>query len=141
MSLWLPILLSAVFVFVVSSFIHMALKYHRNDFRKLPSEDQVMDALRPFGIPPGDYVVPYAGSTEVMKSPEFTDKVSKGPVAFMTVLENGPFAMGESLVMWFLYSVVVGGQCFALWAPWPSRGTDLRCCRTPSGTGATGQQR
>ncbi len=107
MSLWLPILLSAVFVFVVSSFIHMALKYHRTDFGKLPNEDQVMDALRPFGIPPGDYVVPYAGSTDVMKTPEFTEKVSKGPVAFMTVLENGPFAMGESLVMWFLYSVVV----------------------------------
>ena len=67
-SLWLPILLAAVLVFVASSIIHMALKYHSTDFKKLPDEDGVMDALRPFAIPPGDYVVPFAGSTEVMRS-------------------------------------------------------------------------
>ncbi len=108
MSLWLPILLSAVLVFVVSSLIHMLLKYHNTDFGKVPNEDQVMDALRPFGIAPGDYVIPYAGSTDAMKTPEFIEKVTKGPVAFVTVLENGPFAMGKSLVQWFVYCIVVG---------------------------------
>ena len=108
MSLWLPILLSAVLVFVASSLIHMFLKYHRTDFGKVPNEDQVMDALRPFGIAPGDYVIPYAGSTDAMKTPEFIEKVTKGPVAFVTVLENGPFAMGKSLVQWFVYCLVVG---------------------------------
>ena len=33
LSLWLPILLSAVFVFIVSSVIHMLLTYHRRNFR------------------------------------------------------------------------------------------------------------
>ncbi len=108
MSLWLPILLSAVLVFVASSLIHMLLKYHRTDFGKVPNEDQVMDALRPFGIAPGDYVIPYAGSTDAMKTPEFIDKMTKGPVAFVTVVENGPPAMGKSLVQWFVYCVVVG---------------------------------
>ncbi len=108
MSLWLPILLSAVLVFVASSLIHMLLKYHRTDFGKVPNEDQVMDALRPFGIAPGDYVIPYAGSTDAMKTAEFIEKTTKGPVAFMTVLENGPPAMGKSLVQWFVYCLVVG---------------------------------
>lgn len=108
LSLWLPILLSAVIVFLVSSLIHMVLGYHRTDFRKVPSEDQVMDALREFGIPPGDYVIPHAGSSKEMGSPEFIEKATKGPVAFMTVYPSGPPAMGKNLVQWFVYCVVVG---------------------------------
>ncbi len=108
MSLWLPILLAAVIVFVVSSVIHMMLTYHRTDFGKVPDEDRVMDALRPFGIPPGDYVIPHAGSPDAMKSPEFIEKAAKGPVAFVTVMENGMPGMGKSLVLWFVYCVVVG---------------------------------
>ncbi len=107
-SLRLPILLSAELVFVVMSLIHMLLKYHNTDFGKVPNEDQVMDALRPFGIAPGDYAIPHAGSTDAMKTPEFIDKVTKGPVAFVTVLENGPPTMGKSLVQWFVYCIVVG---------------------------------
>ena len=45
-SLWLPILLSAVFVFIVSSVMHMFLPYHKSDYRKLPDEGKVMEALR-----------------------------------------------------------------------------------------------
>ena len=56
-SLWLPILLSAVAVFIASSVIHMVFKYHNSDFKKMPAEDEVMAALRPFDIPPGEYVV------------------------------------------------------------------------------------
>ena len=108
MSLWLPILLSAVIVFVVSSIIHMLLPYHRSDFRKIPSEDEVMEALRKFNIPPGDYVIPRAGSPKEMGTPEFIEKTTKGPVAFMTVMPSGPPSMTGSLVQWFIYSIVVG---------------------------------
>ena len=61
LSLVIPIFVSAAIVFVVSSIIHMLLPFHRNDFRKLPKEDEVMDALRGFNVPPGDYAVPCAG--------------------------------------------------------------------------------
>lgn len=108
MSLWLPILLGAVFVFILSSIIHMFLNYHRSDVKVLADEDGVMAALRPFNIAPGDYVIPHAGSTEAMKSPEFVEKCTKGPVAFMTVLPNGLFKMGGSLAQWFGYCIVVG---------------------------------
>jgi hypothetical protein len=106
-ALWAPILLSAVLVFVVSSLIHMVLQYHKGDFKKLPNEDAVMDALRKFAIPAGDYHMPFCSSAKDMKSPEFTEKMVKGPVALMTVLKNGKPGMGKSLVLWFLYSVVV----------------------------------
>ena len=68
LALWMPILVAAVFVFVASSVIHMFLPYHRSDFKGVPEEDAVMDALRGFNIPAGDYVVPRAGSPEAMKS-------------------------------------------------------------------------
>lgn len=108
LSLWLPILLGAVLVFVVSSLIHMVLKYHQDDYRQVPNEDGVRSALRPFNIPPGDYVVPKPASAKDMKTPEFQAKVSEGPVVFMTVFPNAQFAMGKQMVLWFFYSIIVG---------------------------------
>jgi hypothetical protein len=105
--LWLPILLSAVIVFVASSIVHMALPWHKNDYRKLPEEDKFMEAVRPLAIPPGDYMVPRAGSMAAMKTPEFMEKWKKGPVAMMTVLPNGEINMGKSLVLWFLFSLII----------------------------------
>jgi hypothetical protein len=108
LSLWLPILLAAILVFIVSSILHMVLTYHRNDMRRLPNEEKVREALQPLSIPPGDYVVPYAGDTATMKSPEYRERLEKGPVAFMTVLPSGQISMGASLAQWFLYAVAVG---------------------------------
>lgn len=106
-SLWLPILVSAVIVFVASSIVHMALPFHRNDLKKLPREDDVMAALRAFNIPPGDYGVPKPDSMKDMRSPAFVEKQAKGPSLFMTVLPAGPMSMGPSLIQWFLFSLVV----------------------------------
>ena len=107
-ALWLPILLSAVIVFVVSSIIHMASPWHKGDYLKMPSEDKAMDALRPLAIPPGDYMVPRPSSMQEMRSPEFVEKMNKGPVLMLTVMPNGSAAMTKSLVLWFVYSAVVG---------------------------------
>ncbi len=106
LALWLPILLSAVIVFVASSAIHMTPLWHKNDYPKVPNEDKVRDALRPLAIPPGDYMVPRANMQE-MRSPEFLEKLKKGPVMVLTVMPNAPISMGRNLVLWFLYSVVV----------------------------------
>lgn len=107
-SLWLPILLSAVVVFVASSILHMVLTFHRSDYRKLPAEDETMGALRRFAIPPGDYIVPCAGSPKAMKDPGFVEKMKSGPVMMMTVMESGMPGMARNFVLWFLYCVVVG---------------------------------
>lgn len=106
-ALWLPILLSSVFVFVASSFIHMVLPWHTSDYRKVPEEDKLMDAVRPLAIPPGDYFVPRCSGMKEMKQPEFTEKLMKGPVMTVTVMENGCPPVAKSLVLWFLYLIVV----------------------------------
>jgi len=106
--LWLPILLSSVIVFVVSSLIHMVLPWHKSDYPKMPNEDKMMESLRPLAIPPGDYMVPRPSNRQELRSPEFLEKLNKGPVMVLTVLPNGPWSMGRNLVLWFLYSAVVG---------------------------------
>jgi hypothetical protein len=108
MALWLPIVVSAVIVFVVSAIIHMVLKYHSSDFAKLPAEDAIMDALRPHNIPPGDYMMPHAGGSAGMKNPEFKARFAKGPVGIITIMKTGDWSMGQSLVQWFIYLLVVG---------------------------------
>jgi hypothetical protein len=107
-SLWLPILLSAALVFLASSVIHMTPLWHKTDFPKLSNEVQALEALRPLNIPPGDYFLPRASGMQEMKSPEFLEKMKKGPVALLTVMPNGPFSMGRNLVQWFVFLVVVG---------------------------------
>jgi hypothetical protein len=108
LSLWLPILLSAVVVFVASSIIHMALGYHAGDYRRLANENEVQEAFRTLKIAPGDYALPCAKSMGDMKNPEFLAKMNKGPVVTMTVTAGGPPSMGASLVQWFFYSLLVG---------------------------------
>jgi hypothetical protein len=107
MELAVPIVLSAVLVFVASSIIHMASPWHKSDFPRLGNEDQVMSALRPLQIPPGDYFVPRPASREDMKSPAFLEKVKEGPMVVFTVMPPGPMAMGRNLAQWFGYCVIV----------------------------------
>jgi hypothetical protein len=107
-ALWLPILLSAVVVFIASSIIHMAPLWHRSECPAVPDQDRVMDALRPFGIKPGEYMLPRAADMKACSSPEFIDKLKRGPVMLMTVLPNGPISMSKSLVQWFIYTLIVG---------------------------------
>ena len=106
--LWLPILVSSVFVFLASNVIHMLSPWHKSDYPKLPDQDKLMDALRPFAIPPGDYMVPRPSSLQDMRSPEFLDRLNKGPVMVVTVMPNGPMSMVRNLVGWFVYIAVVG---------------------------------
>jgi hypothetical protein len=105
-SLWLPVVVSAVAVWIVSALVHMVLRYHRADYRRLPDEDSVAQALRPAGLAPGYYVMPYAMGPGQMKDPAVLKRYEEGPVALLTVLRNGPPAMGKHLVQWFLYCLL-----------------------------------
>jgi hypothetical protein len=122
-SLWLPILLSAVAVFVASSVIHMATPWHHADYGMVPKEAELMDALRALAIPPGDYMVPRPAEFAQMKTPEFQDKLKKGPVLMMTVMPSGALSMRKPLILWFVYGVVV--SVFAAY---------VACSTLPSGT-------
>ena len=105
-TLWLPILLSAVFVFVASSILHMVLPFHRSDYKKLPDEDKVVAALRSSSVTRGVHMFPYCSHKE-MNSPEMKEKFKQGPVGMVTVFPPG-MSMGKSLAQWFVFCLVVG---------------------------------
>lgn len=107
LDLWLPILLAAVFVFVASSVIHMALQYHKKDYLKLPGEEDALAALRAQDLRPGQYMFPRADSMKEMCSPEMVAKLNQGPVGYLNVMPNGPPSMGKSLTQWFVFSLLV----------------------------------
>jgi hypothetical protein len=106
-ALWLPIVLSAVLVFVVSSIIHMVLRYHSSDYGRLPNEDAVRAALRAGSPAPRQYVMPYCSEMKEMQSPEMRQKYTEGPVGVLYLRPAGMPTMGPLLLQWFLFSLVV----------------------------------
>lgn len=106
-ALWLPILLSAVLVFVLSSVIHMVLGYHARDYTQLPNEEAVRAALRSGNPAPKQYVIPWCPSPKELDSPEMKRKFAEGPVGVLNLKPSGAFGMGPSLAQWFVFALVV----------------------------------
>jgi hypothetical protein len=106
-SLWLPIVLSTVFIFIASSLIHMVLPWHKGDFAKLPDEEGFRRGVGSQAIPPNDYMVPYCSSSKEMQSPEYKAKMEAGPNILMTVRPNGMPSMGPMFIGWTLAILVV----------------------------------
>lgn len=104
--LWIPIVLSAVIVFVASSIIHMLLPYHRSDYHPIPDEDKVLAGLRSANLKPNFYVFPYCLPKD-MKSPAAIEKYKQGPVGFLKIMPNGPPVIPKFMVQWFVYCLVV----------------------------------
>lgn len=126
MSLWIPIVVAAVIVFVASSILHMVLPVHRNDMRKVAREDELLDAFRRAQVAPGDYGMPHPGSMAAARDPAFQTKMRTGPRVVMTVSPGGPPSMASNLVQWFVYLIVVGvfaayltGRALGPGAPYP----------------------
>jgi hypothetical protein len=106
-SLWLPILLSAVVVFVISSLIHMVIKWHASDYHGFTNEDAVRDAIRAGHPAPGQYFVPYCADMKEMGSEVMQKKFREGPVGHVILRPNGMYNMGKSLGLWFLWSLAI----------------------------------
>lgn len=105
--LWLPILLAAVFCHIVSAVIHMGPFWHKNDFPALPDENRARAAIQPLAVPPGEYMLPRCKTHAEMRSPEFIQKMTEGPVWLITVRPNGMPGMGPMMAQWFVYLLIV----------------------------------
>ncbi len=105
LSLWLPILLSAIAVFVASSVVWMVLQYHNSDWKKLPHEEAVRAALK--GVTPGSDSIPHSAHNKERADPAWQAKFAEGPVAMFTVSTHGSIKMGKQMGQWFGYCVIV----------------------------------
>lgn len=112
--LWLPIVLSAVFVFVASSFLHMVLKFwHTPDYRGFSNEDQVSAAIRDGNAGAGMYNIPYC-TPETMKEPATQEKFRTGPIGVVYLRKPGMISMGAYLGQWFGFCLLVAFLCALL---------------------------
>ena len=110
-ALWLPILVAAVLVFLVSAAVWMVLPHHRSDFAGLSNEEEVRSALAAGDVSPGQYHIPYAGSREARQDPEMQKRFEEGPNAFLTVVSRGRPSMGKQFAGWFVFLLAVGVVC------------------------------
>ncbi len=105
--LWLPIVLSAVLVFISSALLHMVLKYHNADYHKFSNEDEVRAAISKGAPAPGQYIIPYCASPKDAADPAMAEKFIQGPVGLVFLRKPGPMQMGPQLGQWFVLALVV----------------------------------
>ena len=116
-ALWMPIVVSAVFVFIALMLIHGMLGWHKDDMTGVPGEANVMETLRGLNVLPGDYRFPYGRDTKEMTTPEFEEKMKQGPSGIMTIWPSGGINMGKMMGQWFVYSLF---SCYVVahWQNW-----------------------
>lgn len=137
LSLWVPILLSAAAVWVISIVFGMALPHHKKDWIGLTgdaSENEFVEYLRRSGIKPGNYLFPDFRTSAQLKSEKVEHALAYGPVGHLSVWKT-PVTMGDKMIGSFVRR--------DNWRAWRDR-CNRRCCngcrprlsRLPKGTTA-----
>lgn len=108
LDLWLPIVIAALVVWILSALFWTASPHHKHEWAKLPNEDQAMATLRQSGVQPGHYSFPFAGDMAAAKAPEFQKKLDDGPVGMLTVVTPDLYRnMGKPMIQSLVYYLVV----------------------------------
>lgn len=122
--LWLPILASAIAVFVASSVIHMVLQWHKSDYRGFSNEDEVLAAIRKGNPQPGIHMLPFCKDMKDMGSPEVMAKFREGPTGKFVLRAGCEPGMGKPLAQWFVLSLVISLFCALIAATTMGVGAD-----------------
>jgi lipoprotein signal peptidase len=103
-ALWLPILLSAIFVFIMSNILWMVLPFwHHGDYGRLPDEATVLGALK--DAKSGQYIAPHVNWSKL--TPEEREAHTQKPMAFMLVRNPAAFSMASALISWLVTLLVI----------------------------------
>jgi hypothetical protein len=89
-SLWLPILVSGIALFIASCLAWMVLPHHKKEWVRLPNEESIMKQIKGDALPPGQYCFPFAASAEDTKSEAYKAKMKAGPHGTLTLWRDAP---------------------------------------------------
>jgi hypothetical protein len=107
-NLWLPIVLAAAICWVLSALFWTVSPHHRNDFARLPNEDQTLSALRQANLTPGEYRFPQPSTMAESRTPEFRKKLETGPIGILTIQAPDVYvSMGKPMALSVVYYLVV----------------------------------
>ena len=122
--LWLPILLSGVFVWIASAIAWMAIGHHKKDRDAVPGgrERELMDTIERLKIGPGNYGFPDFCQHDALPRKERTEALKalydRHPQGLLRVW--APVNMGANMALTFAFylvtSVVIG---YLGWAALP----------------------
>ena len=104
--LWLPIVLTAVALFVLSSLAWTVLPHHTGDFKEIPDPDAWREALAKQGVTSGSYMYPFTEDRAQMKSDDFKQRYTDGPWCLLTAWPARP-NMPRNMLVTLLYFGVV----------------------------------
>ncbi|HLA89478.1 MAG TPA: hypothetical protein VJL28_03470 [Gemmatimonadaceae bacterium] len=103
--LWMPILVSGAFCFVWSAIAWTVLPHHKTEWRRLPSEPDVLDALRRTPPPGGLYTFPFAMGADMNRA-DLKVAMERGPVGFVTIGKAGVPNMGKMMAQSVVFYLV-----------------------------------
>ena len=106
-ALLLPIVVSAVLVWIASAIAWTIAPHHKTDFSVIPDQDDFMSSVGGRNLSPGQYWFPYSRDQKEMQSPEMIAKMDKGPVGLLTIWKSGKPNMAKPMVMTFIYMLAV----------------------------------
>lgn len=109
LSLWMPIVVSAVAVWIASALIWTVLPWHKSDYSGVSDEEAARAAMK--GLAPGQYMLPHCTDMKELQNPEMQRKFEEGPLAYVTIAPTGMPRMGGKMLQSFLYNLLVGGIC------------------------------
>lgn len=123
-SLWMPIVVSAAVVWVVSAMAWMVMPHHKNEFKGLPNEEAFLAAIRAQKAAPGQYMFPHCGDHSKMKDPAVKAKMDAGPWGTLNVFASWG-NMGGKMAASFIFYLIVS-TCVAYIASFTTHaGTDF----------------
>jgi hypothetical protein len=109
--LWLPVVVSAFFVFLASSIIWTMMPHHQKEWHKLPGEAAVLAALRAQPAEPGLYALPGIDHPADRKSAAWKADLERGPIAYVTLVRGGMAPMGPKMFTSLVGNLVVSFFC------------------------------
>jgi hypothetical protein len=105
--LWLPIVVSGVVVFMMSALVWTVLPHHKKDWKGLPNEEAVLNALRTNAPAPGQYAIPFVFDPKLRDDPAMKERIARGPNGYLTVIPTGMPAMGPMMVKSLIFNLIV----------------------------------
>ncbi len=112
--LWIPILLSAVVLFVLSAASHMALPWRRNEWGRITEFEALQASLK--GLRPGLYAFPAAPTPKEQMTKEWRERWAKGPSGWLTIAPGEPIRMGRNMAQSVVaYALVAALAAYVAW--------------------------
>ena len=110
-SLFFPVLLTTVALFISGFLCWAILPNHKPDWQKLPNEDEFLDAIAELNLPRGNFAYPHAMDQQSMESDTYKRAVERGTFGTVQVWGEAP-KMGTNLIRQVVY-LLVTNSCLA----------------------------